>query len=72
MALHFSHFESVRSLYENLTHRKRRDHMHAGLSLPPRVDDRALTAAHHLKEPAPGLGIDGLLAEGAVEAQQGA
>ena len=37
--------------------------MHAGLSLPPRVDDRALTAAHHLKEPAPGLGIDGLLAE---------
>ena len=39
---------------------ERRDHHCAGLGLPPRVDDRAATAADVLPVPDPRLGVDGL------------
>src|SRR3954462_15940784 len=39
---------------------QRRDHMAAGLGLPPRIDDRAAATANRLVTPHPGLRIDRL------------
>ena len=47
---------------------QRRDHDHAGLGLPPGIDDRAALAADDLVIPHPRLGID-RLADGAEQPQ---
>ena len=47
---------------------QRRDHVAAGLGLPPGVDDRAAAVADHAEIPFPRLGID-RLADGAEQAQ---
>src|SRR5688500_2564208 len=48
---------------------ERRDHVAAGLGLPPGVDDRAAAVADRLVVPAPGLRVD-RLAHGAEDAQR--
>ena len=48
---------------------QRRDHVAAGLGLPPGVDDRAAAAADGLVVPHPRFGID-RLADGAEDAQR--
>ena len=50
--------------------RQRRDHVAAGLGLPPGIDDRAARFADRLVVPDPRLGID-RLADGAEDAQAG-
>ncbi len=50
---------------------QRRDHVRAGLGLPPCVHDRALAVADHLMVPPPRLGVDGL-ADAAQQPEAGA